>query len=149
MPSPNLSAVLSNPDSRRALIRDAGTMLDDEVASRGGITGLGIKAAFTMVKAIRPGIIEEVLEGLMPEFAKALDPVLAQRPQGSGPGVAAFLEARTNDVVQALLGVTDARARKTTHKSLLAGYQKLRPIAEKQVAQSVPRLARLVEKHLT
>ncbi len=148
MPNPNLNAVVSNPDSRRAMVRDAEVMLDEEVASRGGLTGIGIKGAFAMVKAIRPGFIGEVLNDLLPEFATALDPLLAQRPS-SGPGVASFLEARPGDVSNALLGVTDARARRTTHKTLVSAYNKLRPIAEKQVSQSVPRLAKLVERHLT
>jgi hypothetical protein len=149
MPSPNLSAVLSNPDSRRALVRDAEVMLDEEVASRGGLTGMGIKTAFAMVKTIRPGFIGEVLGDLLPDFATALDPLLAQRPEAGSQGVAAFLEARPGEVANALLGVTDARARRTTHKSLLSAYNKLRPIAEKQVSQSVPRLAKLVERHLS
>jgi hypothetical protein len=147
MPSTSLSAVLANPESRRALVRDAEVMLDEEVSSRGGLTGMGIKAAFAMVKAVKPGIIPEVLEGLLPEFATALDPLLAQRPQG-GPGVAAFLESRSGDVVNALLAVTDKRAQRTTNKTLTGGYNKLRPMAEKQVAQSVPRVSRLVETHL-
>lgn len=148
MPSQNLSSVLSNPETRRALVRDAETVLDEEVSSRGGLTGMGIKAAFAMVKAIRPGIIPDTLDDLLPEFARALDPLLAQRPQPGGQGVAAFLEARSSQVANALLAVTDARAQRTSHKTLLSGYNKLRPMAEKQVAQSVPRLAKLVERHL-
>ena len=92
MPSTTLSAILSNPESRRALVKDAESMLDEEVSSRGGLTGMGIKAAFSMVKTVRPGIIGHTLDDLMPEFASALDPVLAQRPQKGGQGVAAIVE---------------------------------------------------------
>lgn len=144
----NLSAVLADPTRRRTVMRDAEQMLDDEVASRGGLSGMGIKAAFAMVKAVKPGIIGEVLESLLPDFAKGLDPILAQKPEQTPAGVGAYLESRTDDVVKALLAVTDERARRTTHKTLLSAYNKLRPIAEKQVAQSVPRLSKLVEKHV-
>lgn len=144
---PNLSDVLQQPDRRAEVLRDAARLLDEEVAARGGVTGLGVKAAFAMVKAVKPGIIPEVLESLMPDFAKALDPILEAKP-ASGPGTAAYLQSRTNDVVQALLGVTDERARRSTHPTLTKAYQRLRPMAEKQVAQSVPGLSRLVEKHL-
>ena len=40
-----------------------------------------------------------------------------------------------------LLAVTDARAQKTTHKTLLSAYNKLRPQAEKHVTSAVPRVA--------
>ncbi|MGA9523885.1 MAG: hypothetical protein WBV82_20660 [Myxococcaceae bacterium] len=149
MPNQNLTAVLSNPESRRAMAKDAEVMLDEEVASRGGLTGMGIKTAFAMVKAIRPGFIGEVLNDLLPEFGAALDPLLAKRPDSGSPGLAAWLEQRPAEVANALLGVTDTRARRTSHKTLLSAYNKLRPIAEKQVSQSVPRLAKLVERHVS
>lgn len=140
------SEVIADAGRRRAVVHDATVVLDEEVASKSGLSGLAIKAAFAMVKAVKPGIIPETCEGLMPDFAKALDPLLAQCP--AEQKVAAYLMSREQDVVQALLGVTDARAQRTTHQTLLKAYQRLRPSAEKQVAAGLPRLSRLVEKHV-
>ena len=142
----SLSEVLSSPDRMREVVQDATVMLDQEVADKGGLTGLGIKAAFGVVKAVKPGIIPEVLEHLLPEFAKRLDPILAQRAPTTA--VSAHFAQRSNDVVQALLGVTDDRAKKATNATLVSAYMKLRPTGEKHVAAGVPRLGRLVEKHL-
>lgn len=141
---PALFEAVSNPEKKPVIVREAAQVLDEEVASKSGLGGLAVKGAFAMVKALKPGIITEVIEGLMPDFAKALDPILAERGTRT---VAEIFVARENDVVQALLGVTDQRAKKTTHLSLLKAYQKLRPSAEKQVAAGLPRLARLVAKH--
>ena len=143
---PSLSDVLKDPARLKAVVQDAAVMLDQEVADKGGLTGLGIKAAFGVVKAVKPGIIPEVLEHLLPQWATQLDPILAQKPQGTA--VAGFLGQRQNDVVQALLSVTDNRARVATNQTLVSAYQKLRPTAEKHVAAGVPRLSRLVEKHV-
>jgi hypothetical protein len=144
---PTLTEVLSDPGRLKAAVQDATVMLDEEVADKGGLTGLGIKAAFGVVKAVKPGIIPEVFEHLLPEFAKNLDPILAQRPAGTA--VTTQFAQRTNDVVQALLAVTDGRAKKATNQTLVSAYNKLRPTAEKHVSAAVPRLARLIEKHLT
>lgn len=142
----SLTEVLSSPDRRRAVIQDATVMLDEEVASKSGLTGLGIKAAYGVVKALKPGIIPEVFEGLMPQWATNLDPLLARRAPGTS--ASAHFGQHTDEVVQALLKVTDDRAKKASNKTMVSAYQKLRPSAEKQVAAAVPRLGRLVEKHL-
>jgi hypothetical protein len=76
-----------------------------------------------------------------------VDPILAKRPAGS-TDVASFLRGRTDEVVQSLLGVTDARAKKSTHAGLVKAYEKLRPTAEKNVAAAIPRVAGLIERHL-
>lgn len=141
-----LTEVLQNPDQLRRIVQDATSVLDAEVHDKSGLTGMAVKAAFGIVKAVKPGIIPEVIEGLLPDFAKKLDPLIEQKPAGTS--FAAFFGTRTNDVVQALLAVTDERAKKTTHKTLLGAYQKLRPQAEKHVAAAIPRVAGLVERHV-
>ncbi len=140
-----LSDVIADPSRRNAVVRDAEALLDAEVAEKGGISGIAIKAAFAMIKAIKPGAIGEACEGLLPDFAAVLDPVLAKRPEGQP--IAAFVTTNESLFVNALLGVTDRRAEKTTHQTLLKAYTKLRPTAEKQVAAGLPRLGRLIEKH--
>ena len=142
----SLSDVLSDPNRRQQIVHDSGGVLDQEVADKGGIAGLAIKGAFALVKGLKPGIIPELIEGLLPEFTKAIDPILAQRPPGAD--IATFLNGRTNDIVQALLAVTDARAAKTPHQTLLKAYQKLRPTAEKHVGAAIPRVAAMVARHL-
>jgi hypothetical protein len=140
-----LADIISDALRRRMVVKDAAVLLDDEVASKTGVAGLAIKAAFAMVKAVKPGIIPETIDGLLPEFAAAIDPILAQREPKVG--IVPFVLSREKDVVNALLGVTDKRAQRTSHKTLLSAYQKLRPTAEKQVAAGLPRLSRLIDKH--
>ena len=100
-----------------------------------------------MLKGLKPGVVAELIDGLLPEFVQAVDPVVAKRPAGSD--VRGYLTSHTNDVVEALLAVTDRRAQNTTHQTLLKLYQKLRPTAEKNVAVQVPRVAGLVAKYVT
>lgn len=143
---PSLQEVISDPTRRSQVVADAAIVLDEEVADKSGISGLAIKGAFAVLKGLKPGVVAELIEGLLPEFAQAVDPVVEKRPPGSD--VRGYLNSHTNDVVQALLGVTDRRAQHTTHQTLLKLYQKLRPTAEKNVAAAVPRVAGLVAKHV-
>ncbi len=143
---PTLSEIIAHPDQRRQIVADANVVLDQEVADKTGISGLAVKGAFALVKGLKPGIIPEVIDGLLPEFCGAVDPILAKRTPGTD--IQSFLTARPNDIVQALLGVTDARAQRTTHQTLLKAYQKLRPSAEKQVAAAIPRVSAMVARHV-
>ncbi len=144
---PTLAEIMGRPEARHALVADAARVVDAEVHDKHGLGGMAIKAAFAMVKAVKPGIVPDALDGLFPEWAEKLDPILAARPAG-GPAWGAFLVGRTSEVVEALLAVTDARAQRNTHATLRGAYFKLRPSAEKHVAAAVPRLAKVVEKHV-
>jgi hypothetical protein len=143
----SLADVISQPERRKAVVADAEKVVDLEVGDKSGLSGFAIKGGFALVKGLKPGIIGELVEGLLPEFCGAVDPILAKRPPGN-TDIAGFLNGRSSEVIQSLLGVTDARAKKSTHASLVKMYEKLRPTAEKNVAAAIPRLAGLIERHL-
>jgi hypothetical protein len=140
-----LTDIIADASRRSAVVRDAERLLDEEVAEKSGFAGIAVKAAFGMVKTLKPGVIGEVCDGLLPEFASVLDPVLAKCP--AGHSFASFVVANERLVVETLLAVTDRRAERSTHQTLVKAYEKLRPTAEKQVAAGLPRLGRLIEKH--
>jgi hypothetical protein len=143
---PTLSDLAKQPQKHDVIVADMVTVVEEEVSSKTGVTGLGIKAAFAMVKALKPGILREMCQSLLPDFAVALDPLVDARPAG-GP-VAPYMEKHQDRIVAALLSVTDARAKKADNATLLKAYNKLRPMAEKQVAASVPRLSRMLARHV-
>lgn len=141
-----LTEVIQDPARLRRVVADASDVLDAEVADKSGLTGIAVKGAFAIVKAVKPGILVESIENLLPDFARVLDPVIAGRPEGTS--LATYLKSKSGDVVTALLSITDDRARKSTHKTLVGAYNKLRPQAEKHVSAAVPRVADLVDKHV-
>lgn len=141
-----LSEVIGEPDRLQRVVSDAKQVLDAEVAGKSGLTGLAVKGAFGVVKAVKPGIIGEVIEGLLPDFARVLDPIIADKPDGES--LESFLCSKPTEVVSALLSITDDRANKSSHKTLVGAYKKLRPQAEKHVGAAVPRVAKLVDKHV-
>jgi hypothetical protein len=137
---------LGTGEKRRKLIDDACDVLDHEVADKSGLSGLAIKAAFKVVKGIRPGFIREVVDGLLDEFLDAVEPlyqeaVASKRPQGSG------VRDNPSRVADSLLAVTDGKAERAKSQVVRSAYEKLRPSAKKQVEGACPRLASLLERH--
>lgn len=141
-----LVEVLGDPAKKAEVVRDAARLLDDEVAARGGLSGIALKAGYKTVKAVKPGVIESVLQVLLPEFAPVLDPyVAAGRKEGS---LQAHFQRHADAIANGLLAVTDRRAERSSHATLKRAYGSLRGTAQREVAASVPKLAPLVDRHV-
>jgi hypothetical protein len=138
--------MLGTAPKRAEVVSDACHVLDQEVSDKGGLSGLGIKAAYAVVKGIKPGFVKEVVDALLDEFLKSLDPLYQEAvARGTKPGP--HLQANSGRVADALLAVTDARAARAQRPVIKSSYEKLRPIAKKQVEAAVPRLGGLLDRH--
>jgi hypothetical protein len=143
---PSLKEVLTAPGRRKEVIADCVTVIDQEVASKGGLTGLAVKAAYATVKAVKPGIIPHAVDDLLDEFAEKLEPFHGQA-QGASQPIDEYLGGRASEVAEALLSVTDARAKKSKHATIRKAYEKLRPSGKKHVTDAMPRVGRLLKKY--
>jgi hypothetical protein len=144
-----LRTTLLDGAKRPAVIADLNALVDAEVAAKGGVSGAVIKTGYATVKKIRPGFIGHAVGSLLPGFLDALEPLwIEHRAAGAGAGdFGAFLAARPDRSADALLGVTDARAKASDKESLKKVYSKLRPNAKKNVVEALPRLGKVIEKH--
>lgn len=142
--------LLADKAKRPAILSDCVKLIDDEVASKSGLSGFAIKAAYKVVGTVKPGIIRESMDMLLDDFVHRLEPFYADhRKAGAAP--AAFgetLSRRPGDVADALLGITDDRAKKAKNATLKSAYEKLRPQAKKHVEEAVPRVGRTLSPHL-
>ncbi len=142
----SLREQLGSGDKRNAVIDDALKVLDQEVDDRSGITGLAIKGAYKVVKGIKPGFLREVVEAMLDDFLDAIDPVYQEAAEKKKPAGQHLIDNQGR-VADALLAVTDRRAQQAQRQVVRSAYDKLRPMAKKQVEQAAPRLAKLLEKH--
>ena len=143
---PTLTDILGSGPKRQQVVDDACRVLDDEVADKGGISGLAIKAAFGVVKGVKPGFVREVVDALLDDFLKCLDPLYQEAvSRGVKPG--AHLQANAGRVADALLAVTDGKAARAQRPMIKSTYEKLRPTAKKHVEAAAPRLAGLLDRH--
>jgi len=140
-----LKDILSRPGSRPQVVRDCEQIIEEEVASK-GFAGIPIKAAYAVVKAIKPGFIPEVIEGLLDDFADRLDP-LYQAAKAKNEPIAAYFGARAGEAAEALLGITDLRAQRAKNQVVKTAYQKMRPMAKKHTEAAIPRVSKMIAKH--
>ena len=143
-----LKDVLLQPGKRPQIVRECEVLIDEEVASKGGLSGLAVKAAFAMVKAVKPGMIPEAVDSMLDDFVRRAEPFYAAyQTDGAGKSLPDYLAGRGSDVADALLGISDERAARSSNGTLKKAYEKLRPQGKKHVQEAMPRLGRLIEKH--
>jgi hypothetical protein len=143
---PNLTEALTGESHKSAVVDDCCALIDAEVADKGGLSGLAIKAGYRAVQGIKPGFVRQVVTDLLPDFAKALEPIY-QEAKANGAGVKAHFTSHTTQVADALLTITDEKAKRSKSGMVKGTYEKLRGSAKKNVEAAVPRLAGMIEKH--
>ena len=148
---PTLHELLAAPDRRSRVLTDCERLIDDEVASKRGLTSIPVKAGFKVVKGLRPGFVRAAVDFLLDDFCGALDPFYqrwASEDPASRPPLSEALRRDGDPVADALLGVTDRRAQGSTNRVIVKTYQKLRGTAKGHVREALPGLGRTVEPYL-
>jgi hypothetical protein len=135
---------LGKPPKRGTVIEDCCSLIDAQVKQKGFI----IKSAYATIKAVKRGFIPEVVDALLDEWLGKLQPHHDKWAANKSTGLADYLIARSDEVAEDLLSVTDARAEKSSHGTAKKMYSKMRDGAKRNVVEAIPDLARLVEKHL-
>ncbi len=141
----SLADNLKDESKKAAIIQDAVKLVDDEVASKSGISGFAVKKGYDAVKSIKPGFIKEAVERLLPDMAVKVEPYWEEGKKSGQPK--AHLEKNRGAVADALLSVTDAKVEHAKSGIVRSTYKMLRGSAKKHVEEAVPRLSGLLEKH--
>lgn len=136
--------LIADRAKRPAILTACERLIDDEVNDKGGLSGMGIKVAYKVVCAVKPGIIRESMDDLLDDFVRRLEPFWDEHVKAAGEpsGFGSMLVKRQNDVANALLGITDERAARAKNATLKGAYQKLRPEAVKHVTAAIPRVGK-------
>jgi hypothetical protein len=143
---PTLKDILLVPGNRPKVVADCTTLVQEEVDAKGGLSGLAIKAAYAVVKAVKPGFISESLDHMLDDFVSRLEPFWADAQAKNEP-IGALMNARAGQVADALLAISDERAARAKNQTAKKAYEKLRPSGKKHVETAVPRLGRLIAKY--
>ncbi|MBD2608352.1 hypothetical protein H6G81_28495 [Scytonema hofmannii FACHB-248] len=140
-----LSDNLLNPNKKNIIVDDCTKLLDTQVANMGGVSGLGLKAAYSVVKGIRPTYCNDAIEGLLPQSLNALDPIWSEGIQIGDP--VGHLTQNRDRAANALLAITDAKIEKSNNTIVRGAYSKLRNSAKKHVEDAIPGLAKIIDNH--
>jgi hypothetical protein len=149
VPDKTLADYVAKDPVRSQVVADCAALVDNEVKAKGGLGGVAIKGAYGTVKTIKPRFVPDVIDALLDDWVGKLEPYFAKWRAGGQGSLVEFLTARSEDVAEDLLAVTDERATTSSHKTAAKLYGKMRPSAKRNVSAAIPKLAALMEKHVT
>ena len=143
----SLAEKLTQKPKREQVIADCVGLIDAEVKSKSGLSGIAVKGAYGVVKTVKPRFVAEVIDGMLDEWVAKLEPFyVSWQADGGGKGFGDYLMARRSESAEALLEVTDGRAKVSRNGSVRKMYEKMRPSAKKHVEEALPRLGAMIER---
>ncbi len=134
-----LTEILLAPGNRPKVVVDCVRLIDEEVDSKGGLTGLAVKGAYALVKAVKPGFVSEAVDNMIDDFVKRLEPFYAAAQAKNEP-IGPALNARAGEVSEALLAISDERAAARQEQHPQEGLREAAP--DRQEARRGRRAAR-------
>jgi hypothetical protein len=142
-----LQEILLAPDRRPQVIADCQTLIEQEVSGKSGISGTAVKLAYKTVSAFASGHIRNMVASLLPGLVEQLEPYWQDFNASGSSDFGDYLSKRGEEVSQALLSVTDARAEKSDRATIIKAYRGVRGGAAKHVEAALPQVGSLVMKY--
>ena len=129
---------------RKSVIEDCVLLIDAQVKQKNFV----IKSAYAMIKGIKKSFVPDTVDALLDDWLNKLQPHYDKWAVSKPSSFADYIIARSDDVAEDLLSVTDARAEKTSHTTAKKMYMKMRDGAKKNVVEAIPELSKLIERHI-
>jgi hypothetical protein len=142
-----LAEILLAPDTRPQVLADCYTLVEQEVAGMSGISGTAVKLAYKTVITFAPGHVRFMVESLLPQMVDKLQPFWADFNNSGGSEFGDYLAKRGEEVSEALLSVTDARAAASDRPTIIKAYSSVRGSAVRHVEAALPQVGNLVLKY--
>jgi len=134
---------------RTKLIADTVNLIDAEVQRKRGVSGFAIRNGYKVVKKLKNGrMIEKAVNMLLDEFTDALSPLHDTfREEGGSGSFATYLQKHDEKASNALLSITDEKARGAESKVIKKTYNTLRPQAVGHVKEALPGVGRMIDQY--
>ena len=145
--APTLHEKLLTPDTEPSVVADSLTLIEQEVAGKSGISGAAVKLAYKTAKTFAKGYLQSTVESLLPDLVTELEPYWADFTASGASGFGDYLVKRGDEVSEALLSVSDARARMSERPVIIRAYGTVRGGAGKHIVAALPAVGALVEKY--
>ena len=142
-----LQETLLAPETQPRVIDDCEALIQQQVSDGSGISGTAVKIAYKTVNTFIPGHVRTIVESLLPEMVNELEPYWADFHASGGSEFGDYLAKRGDEVSEALLSLTDARAAASERATIVKAYGKVRGSAGKQVIAALPHVGALVQKY--
>ncbi|MCW4355484.1 hypothetical protein ONR57_19455 [Hoyosella sp. YIM 151337] len=140
--------LISDEESREAFVVQARAVLDDEVRSKRGPTGVMLKGAYKTVNAVHATFVNGVIRVLLPDFLDRMQPHWDAFASSGQPDFGQFLAGQGDEAADALLAVVDARAEASSYRSVAKLYGQLRGQGHKHVVLALPAVGALIQREM-
>ncbi len=142
-----LQETLLTPDAWLHVVADCQQLIAQEVAAKSGVSGTAVKLAYKTANTFASGYIRSSVESLLPDLVAELEPYWADFSASGASGFGDYLVKRGDEVSEALLSVTDARAKVSQRPTILKAYGAVRGGAAKHIVAALPEVGALVAKY--
>jgi hypothetical protein len=142
-----LNEMLLAPDTQPAVVADCLKLIKQEVSGKSGISGTAVKLAYKTANAFASGYLQSTVESLLPDLVTQLEPYWEDFSASGASGFGDYLVKRGDEVSEALLSVSDTRAKMSNRPVIIKAYGTVRGGAAKHVAAALPNVGALVEKY--
>lgn len=142
-----LQEILLTPETQPQVTDDCFTLLEQELSDKSGVSGTAVKLAYKTVNAFMPGHVHHMVGKMLPDMVARLEPFWADFRASGGSEFGDYLAKRGDEVAEALLTVTDARAANSGRPTVIKAYRSVRGSGVKHVQAALPRVGDLVMKY--
>ena len=142
-----LHDILLAPDNQPAVVADCLKLIEQEVASKSGVSGTAVKLSYKTAKSLASGYLQSTVESLLPDLVAQLEPFWADYGASGASGFGDYLAKRGDEVSEALLSVSDERAQRSSRAVIIKAYRTVRGGAAKHVTAALPAVGALVQKY--
>jgi hypothetical protein len=142
-----LPELLLTPEKQPLVVTDCCALIDQQVGEMSGFSGTAVKLAHKAVVAFAPGHVRYIIETLLPQMVAKLEPYWQEFGTSGGADFGDYLAKRGDEVADALLSVTDARAAASERPVIIKAYKSVRKHAAPHVRAALPAVGALVHKY--
>ena len=147
VPMATLQEILLAPDTKPQVVDDCYALIEQQVSGMSGVSGTAVKLAYKTANAFAPGHVRHMVGTLIPGMSEKLQPFWEDFAASGGSGFGDYLAKNGEEVAEALLTVTDARAEASNRPTIVKAYRTVRGSAAKHVQAALPQLGELVTKY--
>lgn len=143
----SLQDILLTEENWSPLVADVQSLVDQEIATKSGVSAAGLKVAYKAVNAFAPGYYQQAVGAMLPGIAERLEPFWTDFTASGGSSFGDYLSKRGGEVAEALLTVTDDMAERSDRGAVVKAYKSVRGGASKHIEAALPNLGALVQKY--
>lgn len=141
----NLHDILLTEDTRTNLVADLAGLANNTIAAKKGMKGTLVRAGIKTLNGIKPGFMQKMINKLLPDIIKAVEPNIQQWDRSKPLGD--VLEADKEGVVERILSAVDNMT-KNSRGLVQSTYKKLRPTVGEDVTQTLPELGDIFSRYV-